>query len=611
MSTHPTTESPSRKKGNWLTYVLIAAAGLGMVFIGVPMINSSGSQSIASVNGQDINLNTFNRAVSVTQQQLPSLDRQQVQQQALASIINQTVLRQYPLGQDFQVTDQAVYDEVKRQFGDNELYEKSLEDMRTTPRAYESSLRQDLAVKQYYDALAAAIPNTNQDFQLFLQQVAQQRDVTLITLPLAPASATVAASDADLQSYYQQHIDRYQSPETVAIEYLIIDAGKLYPADKISAEDLAAEKQRLSNLSTRSGQYLIFDDEAEAKKSAQALADGSLSFDQLYSDIHDGKISGEAGDLDSHQQGEGLSETVDKQLFALSKENDISPLFTTDYGPTLIRLGKISENPLLAAGDSAIRESLARKKGQEQYDILANQAFDRASNGDNLQSIAQLTASPIETLENITPQSTSQPWLSDASVQAALFGGQAETVDTIAPPVELDNQRSLFYQVTQRVVPQALPYDSVASRVRTDYQAAQAETRLTASADAILQAINEKKSYQDILQQAGGSEQTHTGINIASNPTPDLPIETLRSIITQNQHAQQSSDAQGNIQISVLERTYPMDSTAIPESIQAALLEQWQYIQQQETNIGQARWLRDQAKITVNQELLAQQSESE
>ena len=601
------TEETSRKKGNLLTYLLIAAAGLGMVFIGVPVFNRQGaSRNVATVNGENIPIAQFNRAVSEEAQRFTALPRQQLQEMALERLIDETLLRQHALASGYRLADKTLYQEVKARFGDNETYENWLRQNRISARSYETNLRDSLAVQKYYRLLDNATIASEAEMEILLSLLAEKRDMNVITLPLAEKAQNLAVTEDDLNAFYDAHKSDYLSPEKVSLRYVIFDADALIATQSVTEVELEAEKSELAAMEQRSGRYVLFAETAAADTAEQAITEGRKTFDDIYRAVEQGEVTGEANALDLHRKGEGPSRQADEHLFSLQKIGDASALFTTEYGPMLVSLGAIEAEKM--PEDAELRRRIAARKSQDTYHEIANEAFDKAQGNGTLEEIAQLTRTQVRTLSEITAETSEPEWLNQEEIRHALFGNNALAVNTIAEPVELDDKRSLFYQVGGRIAPQQLSYERVTRQVERDYRTATATAELEKTATRIIATMTDQPAVKTLVAANGGKIEEYKGLG-RFDPISALSPALTATLLAQNQRLARNEDADGNIIISEITRIVPGKSDTIPEATRRNLAAQASIRRGVAIEQGFAGWLRTRAKVSVARELLEEKPE--
>ena len=588
-------EKTSKKVSIW-AYILIGAAGLGILMFDIPNIGQSGSQTIAKIGDRDISLPELNNAVSRLQSQLPDLPPETLQRQALHHLARQALLEQHALDSNFTYPDAELHNELKREFGNDEAYQTWLRQRNISAAAYQESLRRSGTIGLYYQTLAATAPKDDILFTALLDDLAQTHDYTAVRLPLAPAAQALPSDENAIKAWYDAHPDAFMTPEKVSVRYIILDRAKLADTSTISEEALAA-KQRANE--RRAGQYLIFDERSAADSAAAAIAAGDKTFDDLAADIRSGKIAGETGDLPLQQHGKGIDPVVDDALFALTENGDISPVLSSaNFNAMLLTLTERQQS------DSDARSQLATEAAEARYGELAEKAFDAALGNKPLSQIADITGQPIETADDITATSAID-WLANAKIQISLFGDKALETGKIGEPVELDPGRSIFYEISNRTLPELRPYSDVQTQAEAAWRADTVGKTLDEQSAAIAEAWRSGGDVNALISQYGGERQQYQGINRLL-PSTGIDPEIANSLMQQSEAIHSAITANGDRLITHLDTVHPGDSSTLPADMHDLLKTQWQISTAQENENATANWLQQHGNIKIYEDRLPQ-----
>lgn len=594
-------ETTSRKK--LFGYIIIAAAGLGMTFLGIPLVHNSGANDVATVDGTKISQEQFRQAFANAQQQFASMPREQLQQMALTQLINHSLMQNHVEKSGYQVSDAVLFDAVKQQFGDDATYKAWLQRNGMTAKAYQALLQKSLATQNYYQYLQDNTIQSDANIETLITLLSEKRDMTVVTLPIASKEATINATPEAVKAYYDAHHDAYMTPETVSVQYVLLDATKLVPEDKVTAADMDAEKAKLRSATERAGHYIIFDKESDAASAAKAIQEGSKTFADISKAVAAQTISGQAGDFDLHKEGDGVSQKADTALFALAKVGDVSPVITTSYGPMLVTLSQIQAEPL--PDDATLRKLTAQALGEKAYSDISNAAYDKVENNGTLAEIAALAHGEVQTLNNITAQSKTPAWLSNEKVLPTLFGTQKIAVNQLATPVELAPNQSLFYRISAREAPKLQPFTAVADQVREDYRVAEAKAALRKDAQAISDALSKHAPIDALVAADNGKVQQIKALSRFQN-TQDVPNAWLRPLFNQTDAIAIHEDIPDTVMVSKIDAITRAKDDHVPQEFIDSLKAQLASNAQLATSQSIADWLRKQAKIKVNQQLLTQ-----
>ena len=595
-------ESP--KKIPKLAYALIAAAGLGMLFLDNPFSqNQHVDNAVADVNGQEISRHQVDRMFSDLRARAnPDIADSTLRQNALDALISQVLLRQHALGSGYQLSDQALYQYIKGEFGDEATYQQMLDSNRITAQAYQEGLRQSQSVENYYRILSAAAtaPEAN---QALLAQLSLARDVHGIRIPLAPFAAQIAVDEAALAQYFQEHQGEYLSQPWVNISYLLLNPAALADPSQITAEQLAAARAQRAENVVRGGQYLIFDHAADAEQAAADIRAGNRSFADVSAAISQGEIAGQAGDLNPNAKGKGISKEVDEALFAIDTIGGVSPVFNTEYGAMLVQLGSIEGAENL--DDAALRQEIAREQSQEQFSDIANRLFDAAQSGTPLADLAHQAGLSVAHLEGVNPSSRQAEWLSHAQVQEALFGGKALAAKAPVQAIDLGNA-SLFMVVDERGEAAPQPLENVREQVVQDYQNEKAKADQQAAAKAIEEALaNASAELGELIAQAQGEEGHYSQLSYLSAPEAELDPIMYSFLMEQNTPLASHELPDQSIVVARIKAVYPLPEDKADAQLREMLGQQERIAQIRAMQEGLDQWLRAQSKIRVDNAALS------
>lgn len=488
-------EEIREKKNNRLAYALLAAAGIGMLFIGFPSLVTHDNTAL-KINDEVITRDVYQRQRSLLQQQRPDIDEQSLRALTLSTLSSQALLRAHARESGYVLSDQALYAFIKAQFGDEKTYTEMLNRMRTNAQSYEAGLRLDGGVDHYYQALQSALgaPQNRALMEQQLKPLLQTRHYHRYQIALEDLAKAVPVDEAALQEYFQQQ--SYLSPETVNVRYVRFSAADL-PVD-VQADDAALKKQSALQ-GKRRAEYVIFNriDPAEAAKNA--LDEGSLDFATLRAQVKDKTIDGEEGDFPLQNFGQTGVPVVDEALFALEKEGDVSEVLVTDFGRMLVRVLEIEE-----PDTAAVQKALHKQAQEQRYHEQGEKLVERALQGATIDEIAALAHVEVQSLQGLTANRADEPWLQTPSVQSALFGARATAVGKMAEPLLLDDGlTSLFVQIEHRDLPAPLSFEQARAQVQHDYVAAQARVLAQEKQQALESALQAGQTPEQAAAAVG------------------------------------------------------------------------------------------------------------
>jgi peptidyl-prolyl cis-trans isomerase D len=221
-----------------LVIITFALFGLGSYLSG------SSSNNVASVNGENISQNDFQRAYQNYQNRLRQMLGENyrsdlfkpaaVKQEVLNGIINQRLMSQYLEEQKIFTADQVVAETLSNipAFKDEqgkfsqERYHELLRRQGLSPIGFEADLARDIAAQEVSDALTRTAFVTPKELALYQRLKHQQRKVGYLLFKKATYLANTSIDDAAIEKYYQAHQDMYKTPEMVKLNYVELDLAK-------------------------------------------------------------------------------------------------------------------------------------------------------------------------------------------------------------------------------------------------------------------------------------------------------------------------------------------------------------------------------------------------
>lgn len=367
----------------------------------------------AKVNGEVISRaqfeNAFNNERASQQQQLgenyaklASNEQfiQQMRQQVLSQLIDQTVLQQYVQSLHLSVNDEQIKQSIFAvpQFQtdghfDNARYNQVLSSVGYTPDRYADSLRKSLANQQ----LAQAIGNTDFVLKNELEQLVglstQQRQIRQAVIDVHALAAKQTATADEISAYYHAHQAVFKTPEQFKISYIKLDAKALQKApteqqiqawyDQHKADYGQQARQRFSVIQVKTA-------EEAAALVKQLGQDGNFA-DLARQHSLDPISAKQGGDL-----GWMEMDSIPDELKSahLTEKGQISGVVKSTVGYLVLRLDDLQPEQIQPL--SAVHQAVAQKVMQEtaitQFFALQQKVNDAASDDNDSLNAAEQVA---------------------------------------------------------------------------------------------------------------------------------------------------------------------------------------------------------------------------
>ncbi|MEY2683657.1 MAG: hypothetical protein RJA09_801 [Pseudomonadota bacterium] len=369
---------------------------------------------------------------------------------------------------------------------DMDRYKEVLGAQGLTPAAYEAGVRQAIARQQVTQAVASTGFVTPGTAQQALQPFFERREVQVARFAPADFKAKVALTDADLNTYYDAHKNRFQIPEQVDLEYLVLDMDAVARQVKINESDLKAYyDQNNAGLASREERrashiLLTFPSGADSAAKAEVKAKAQALLDQLQKDpkrfaelakaqSQDPGSAARGGDLDFFGRG-AMVKPFEDAAYSL-KKGELSGLVESEFGYHIITVTDIRrpEPEPFAKVRPALEQELRKQQAQRQYaeaaETFTNTVYEQA---DSLAPAAKALGLTVQTRNGLlrggNPGDTSV--LSNKKLLATVFNEDNLRQKRNTEAVETGVSQLVAARVVQHRPAQTRPLADVATEVR-------------------------------------------------------------------------------------------------------------------------------------------------
>ena len=430
----------------------------------------------------------------------------------LDTLIDQAVLRMSANRAGIAISDAQVRDtirsipafQVEGKF-DPQRYQLALASQvpAMTPRGFEQRVREGMQQSLVATQVAGSAFVTQSELDRLMKLIGERRDVSFVVLP-PPAADTAAVSDAEIQKWYDTHKSEYHAPETVAIEYVDIDASAL-PATPVADEAALRaryeqEKARFVEPEQRRASHILVTVESGANAAAQKAAEEKAAklaaearqpgadFAALARASSDDTGSKDnAGDLGWIAHDGGMAKPFEDALFAM-RAGDVSDPVKTDFGWHVIKLYEVKTGKQTAFEDA--RAELEREQGEvdreRSFNELTGKLVDQVlKNPTSLVPAARSVNLPVQKLGPFARGAGTGIAANQAVVRAA-FSESLVQDGTVSDPIEIGPGHSVVIRVTQHTPERAQALAQVRDRVVAEIHGDRMQKAAQAEADAMI-----------------------------------------------------------------------------------------------------------------------------
>jgi peptidyl-prolyl cis-trans isomerase D len=493
--------------------VIGAVVLVAMVMTGEQVTKTSLSDTVASVNGDDISAKDLSRAMTQEKMRLKNqlglpdeaeqLKDENLRQPALASLMRQRAIIQAAQRSGMGVSEVVIKDQIKQAFTqDNQFnaqgFNSYLANFGYTQATLLQRESESFLVRQLFSGLSDSSFITQKDVELLAGIVGQKRTFSAITIPKEKATKVVP-SEEEIAQYYQDNQSSFNEPEKVSLQYLEVSVEQLAKTQKVSDEEVKdafdkelAEFKSEPELSIAHILISPSDNAAEGDAKiaqVQAKINAGEKFESLAKSFSDDLGSKELGGDLGVMTGDVFPEQFKTAVAAL-KEGEVSGPLKSTAGTHFVKLLKKTQPvpPTFEARKVAIAQQLANDKAAEKFaDHI--KALEEATFGkSDLSGAAAALSLKVQETESFSK--TGAPGLaSEPLVLEAAFAKDVLEQGQISKVLELPQERAVVVRLKEhqpsRVKPLAEVRALVVDTLTEQKTAAQLQTLAKALTDKL------------------------------------------------------------------------------------------------------------------------------
>jgi peptidyl-prolyl cis-trans isomerase D len=526
-------------------------------------VGAAPSDAIATVNGLDIPVSTYQR---VYQQQVDQL------RQAYGNNFNDQTLKQLGISQRIiqqLVDEEAVLAEAKRlglSASDAELRERIVRDPRFQQNGqfvgydtyvqmlmnaqppilqsdFEDSLRDEIITEKLQSAVTGWVRVDDADVDAEYRKRNEKAKIDLAVFTSNQFRTGIVPTDAELQAQFTAHTDAYKIPEKRRVKFLAIDAQAL--KGKMAVTDQQIEQRYKDNLQTYStpeqirASHILFKTEGKDDAAVKKVAESVLAkvkaggdFAALAKQYSEDGSAKDGGDLNYFGRGAMVKE-FDDAAWKLNV-GQVSDLVKSQFGYHIIKLTdkKPAATKTLAEVRPQIEDQIKTEEAQAEASKLAADLGKEIKAPGDLDKVAKAHGL---TVGDSGLFSRDEPMVGLGFAPAV--ADQAFSMQQNAVSGMLQTTQGFAYITLAEVKPAYAPkLDEVKDKVRDDVVKAKAVDVARAKADAMAQALAKGTSFDAAAKAAGVAVKSTDFVargaaypEVGVSPTIDAAVFDLKA----------------------------------------------------------------------------------
>ena len=500
------------KSKGWVAYLIVGLITVPFALFGIQdYVSRSANNSIATVDGEDIDINIYYQELNTQQrnlqQQLGAAYTQEIddaiKQTLLDSMINEKLIENYANSLDIVTLDDEVKSviELNQAFlVDGEFsqdrYSQLLRLNSYSPAGYELAQSKSLTREQIKRNLSGSAFMSSIQIDQLNDLASQQREVSYIALNANNYLDQVSVSKDQISDYFNENRSSFIEGRKVKVDFVELTLDTMDEPDSPTNDDLQSlyddNADLYTNLERRRAQHILVDSEDLANDLLDQINQGADFADLAKANSEDSSSNEEGGDLGFFEK-ELMGAEFDEAVFAMNI-GDVSDVVATDYGYFhIIKLTDIEPETMQTFDQ--VEEQLAAlyiKKAKEKMLFDSLEEFINLSYEESLDMVADQFGLELQT--------------SDYFGNGSSFYDPKFVASAFSPSVIDDGENSEVMEINSEVFVVLALSDLQSERERdlSEVESQIESTLKTASAKEVIEDIAE--SIASAL--SSGDEQT-------------------------------------------------------------------------------------------------------
>lgn len=513
-----------------IVQIFLGLIALPFAFWGVDSyVRSSGAGSdLASVGDTKITIQQFEQALRDRQDQMrqsmgdsfkPELmNSPEIRLGVLNSLIDQRLLLLEAGNNRLVTSDDALRDFLSsvpslQEDGKFSMsrYENVLRAQGMSQPQFEARVRQDLTLQQLVGTVGSSAFVSLTQAEAMLRLQSEERQFSEFKISSGQFANKVKIDESAIQKFYDENKNRFEVPERVKAEYVVLSLDALLTQVKVSDAEVKTwydgHQDRYQEPEERRASHVLISSDGDAgKEKAKAKAEEVLKdiqknpsrFAELAKQhSQDPGSAQKGGDLGYF--GRGMMVKPFEDAVFQQKEGEISGLVESDFGYHIIKVTGIKAAKLRPLADvrsdieGELRRQAATRKFAEAAESFNNMVYEQS---DSLQPVVEKFNLKVQQSgwlpKNADPRMLAALGpLGNEKVAKALFSDDVIKNKRNTEAIEVAPNTLLAARVTEHVPASVQPFDTVKGDIGEYLKDQEAQAQAKASGEARLAELNQ------------------------------------------------------------------------------------------------------------------------
>ena len=338
------------KSKGWVAYLVVGFITIPFALFGIQdYVSGSANNSIATVDGEDIDINIYYQELNTQQrnlqQQLGAAYSQEIdtalKQTLLDSMINEKLIENFANSLGIVTLDDEVRSVIEMNQAfivdgkfSEDRYSQLLRLNSYSPAGYEVAQSKALTRDQIKRNLSGSAFMSSTQIKQLNDLASQEREVSYIALNTLDYESQISVSKSEISDYFNENRSSFIEGRKVKVDFVELSLGDMEePAmpDEETLQSLYDDNAELyTNPERRRTQHILVESEDLAKGLLEQINEGA-DFDELANaNSVDTSTNEKGGDLGFNEKGL-IGVEFDEAAFSMNI-GDVSEVVSTDYG---------------------------------------------------------------------------------------------------------------------------------------------------------------------------------------------------------------------------------------------------------------------------------------